>query len=232
MKIYNTTGIPPEVNYPYQGVDRFYTNSNRSICTDTNRTKLNANITRVQYTTTLTMEQLQQELVNVGPLTVGVNASHNAFWYAGPSGLINCPNVTSMDHAILLVGYNETHWFIKNSWGTNWGHGGYGYINKSSDCNLKSYAYIMEANFTAPVPPPSPTPTPNNTNNTVVTDNTVNVSIVMRDSGGNGYNGNVFGIFQNGSLVARFGSGFTTGSSSGPFNLTIYTGTMATIQFV
>lgn len=65
-----------------------------------------ATVTRIQYVTTLTAEQIQQELANVGPITIGVNASHNAFWYAGSSGLITCPAVTSIDHAILLVGYN------------------------------------------------------------------------------------------------------------------------------
>lgn len=165
--------------------------------------------------------------MNVGPLTVGVNASHNAFWYAGSSGLINCPATTSIDHAILLVGYNETHWFIKNSWGTNWGHNGYGYINKSSDCSLKTYVNIMQANFT--VPPPSPSPTPNN--NTVVS-NTVVLEVTMRDSGRDGYNGNCFGIYQNNSLIARFGDGFTSGASSGPLNITLYKDTIASIQML
>ncbi|MBN2251268.1 MAG: PKD domain-containing protein [Candidatus Altiarchaeota archaeon] len=31
-------------------------------------------------------------------------------------------------HCVVLVGYNANGWIIKNSWGTNWGSGGYGLI--------------------------------------------------------------------------------------------------------
>lgn len=50
--------------------------------------------------------------------------------YAGSSGLINKCAPGKIDHAVLLVGYNITHWFIKNSWGAVWGHQGFGYIAK------------------------------------------------------------------------------------------------------
>lgn len=54
----------------------------------------------------LTTEQIQDELINSGPLTVAVFASHQAFQYVGSSGLINnCPTDGGPDHAVLLVGY-------------------------------------------------------------------------------------------------------------------------------
>lgn len=60
--------------------------------------------------------------------------------YANTStGLIdNCPANAYIDHAVLLIGYTSTHWIIKNSWGIRWGLGGYAYINKTNDCQLKS----------------------------------------------------------------------------------------------
>lgn len=87
----------------------------------------------------------------------------------------------------------------------------------------------MEANFTIPPPPPPPE---NNTNNDTVVDNTVTLQVTLKDSGRDGYNGNVFGIYQNGSLIARFGAGYTTGVTFGPVNLTVYKDIPATIQMV
>jgi hypothetical protein len=43
----------------------------------------------------------------------------------------------------------------------------------------------------------------------------------MSDSFGNGWNGNVFGFRQNGTIVGTFGNGFTSGRTFGPLNVTI-----------
>lgn len=82
-------------------------------------------------------------LINHGPLTVGVHSKNPSFLYAGKSGLINFCTQGPTDHAVLLVGFNSSHWFIKNSWGTNWGHNGFGYIQKTNDCNLKKYVDVF-----------------------------------------------------------------------------------------
>lgn len=41
-----------------------------------------------------------------------------------------------IDHSALLIGYTDTEWIIKNSWGKNWGIDGYAYIsrNPAEDC--------------------------------------------------------------------------------------------------
>lgn len=38
-------------------------------------------------------------------------------------------------HAVAVVGYTPEYWIIKNSWGTHWGHAGYGYVRKGA-CKL------------------------------------------------------------------------------------------------
>jgi hypothetical protein len=43
----------------------------------------------------------------------------------------------------------------------------------------------------------------------------------MNDAYGDGWNGNIFGFRQNGTIVATFGGGFTGGRSFGPLNVTI-----------
>lgn len=142
-------------------------------------------------------------------MTVGVYASENVFMSAGRSGLISCSAVSGVNHAILLVGYNTSHWFIKNSWNTNWGDNGYAYISKTADCNLHTYVNVMEVAFNNN---PSPSPT-NITNVTVV--------VTMSDSYGDGWNSNILGFKQNGAIVASFGQSFTSGFSSGPISIVI-----------
>ena len=60
--------------------------------------------------------------------------------------------------------------------------------------------------------PPTPQPPPSGS--TILT-------ISMSDSYGDGWNGNIFGFRQNGTIVATFGGGFTAGRSFGPINVTI-----------
>ena len=110
----------------------------------------------------------------------------------------------SIDHTLLLVGYNATHWFVKNSWGTGWGNNGYGYITKdpSHDCNIRQYVNLLKIDFGSnPAPYTDP--------------NVMNLTILMTDSYGDGWNGNSFSVRQNNTVLGNFGAGFTSGSSSG-----------------
>lgn len=36
-----------------------------------------------------------------------------------------CPENPGPDHAVLLAGYTDTYYLIKNSWGATWGENGY-----------------------------------------------------------------------------------------------------------
>jgi cathepsin L len=71
--------------------------------------------------------ELKQALCEYGPLSVSVNAT-GAF-QAYPGGVFNENANDTTNHAVLLIGWNDSKgaWLIKNSWGTNWGEtGGYG----------------------------------------------------------------------------------------------------------
>ena len=41
----------------------------------------------------------------------------------------------SICHAILIVGWTEDSWIIKNSWGTKWGDNGYVYMKRGT-CSI------------------------------------------------------------------------------------------------
>lgn len=197
----NQGGIPLQSTYPYN-----YSTNYSNICSDPNRIKLNKTINGVYYFGSMTIEQLQQDLVDYGPINVGVLAG-STFQSAGSTGMINCPVASGINHAVLLVGYTATHWIIKNSWGTGWGASGFGYINKSADCNIRTYINEMRVNMNV-----DPTPTPAGS---------IKLSISMTDSYGDGWNGNVLAIKQNDAVVGTFGSLFTTGTTSGPVFITV-----------
>lgn len=61
-----------------------------------------------------------------GPVSIAVDST---MWHHYVRGIITMCLPTTMNHAVLLVGYNTTatppYWIVKNSWGTSWGEKGY-----------------------------------------------------------------------------------------------------------
>jgi len=73
---------------------------------------------------------VKRALVHHGPLAVGVSAGYGWNYYS--SGILtqeSCPADATIDHAVTLVGYGNDHsekyWHILNSWGAEWGEGGF-----------------------------------------------------------------------------------------------------------
>jgi|GEM_PF-1756066 C1A family cysteine protease len=70
--------------------------------------------------------QIKQAIYDYGPVWAGVDAGNN--FQAYTNGIMTASDGTSIDHAIVLVGWDDTNncWILRNSWGTSWGeNGGY-----------------------------------------------------------------------------------------------------------
>jgi len=83
--------------------------------------------------------KLQTNLVNLGPLSICVDAAH---WQNYVSGVMTpsqcCPFIMcQLDHCVQLVGYNATtspgYWIVRNSWNTDWGINGYIHLQMGSN---------------------------------------------------------------------------------------------------
>lgn len=58
------------------------------------------------------------------PVAVAVTAG-NTEWKQYKSGVLSSCSTTTIDHAVLAVGYTSTAFTIKNQWGADWGNNGY-----------------------------------------------------------------------------------------------------------
>ena len=72
-----------------------------------------------------------------GPVTAAIDAMSPFFTYY-ESGILSdllCSN-NEPNHAVLVVGYDEDSWILKNSWGTSWGEKGFVRLSRDTPCGL------------------------------------------------------------------------------------------------
>ena len=79
------------------------------------------------------------EAVSKQPVTIAIEADTRYFQsYSG--GILDSTSCgTTLDHAVMIVGYGSQngidYWIVRNSWGNTWGESGYVRIKKSSSTN-------------------------------------------------------------------------------------------------
>lgn len=114
-------------------------------------------------------EKLKRAIYTWGPITVAVSASGDFMSYK--SGVYNSASSGSINHAVNLVGWDDTttpsYFIMRNSWGTSWGESGYmriaypakriGYGGVSISLDGKP---LTPDQPVPPPPPPGPCPPP------------------------------------------------------------------------
>ncbi len=101
-------------------------------------------------------------MVRFGPLSVAFDASGCDNYKAGD---VMTGRGTSVDHAVLCVGWKTVNGKIvfkgMNQWGTSWGDGGFFWIQEGAYSWGTEAIWMAKASIVPPPPPPPPPgPTP------------------------------------------------------------------------
>lgn len=90
-------------------------------------------------------ETLMQYAVNYGPIATFINGEDIQFYRGGIMSNYTCN--TRPTQAVIIVGYGTDklagdYWIVKNSWGNNWGEGGYMKLERNKHfCGIGYQAY-------------------------------------------------------------------------------------------
>ncbi|KAK1554519.1 hypothetical protein Q3G72_013438 [Acer saccharum] len=108
-------------------------------------------------------EKLLLQAVAAQPVSVGICGSERAFQFYS-KGIFTGPCSTSLDHAVLIVGYGSgdgvDYWIVKNSWGRHWGMNGYIFLQRNSGNSQGVCGINMLASYPTKTKPNPPTPPP------------------------------------------------------------------------
>lgn len=133
MNYARDTGITDEACYPYADYDQPC-----NLCS--NWQSRVRKITR--WTGTSNVAAMKQALADKGPFEATMTVYTDFFYYL--EGIYRYTwGEEEGGHAITIVGYDDNggYWIAKNSWGTEWGEGGWFRI-AYGECGIDDYAYI------------------------------------------------------------------------------------------
>ena len=105
---------------------------------------------------------IKQAIYDHGPVSAAVCVGTAFQNYSG--GIFQTNECTQVNHAIVLVGWNDTdgYWILRNSWGTSWGESGYMRIKYGTSAVGYAASYVVYGG-SGPTPTPAPptaTPVP------------------------------------------------------------------------
>ena len=101
------------------------------------RSKAFANVSGYQALAVNDEASLLEALVAHGPISVSVAASPWSFYESGVfDGCALQGSGTDVNHAVVLVGYDEESLIIRNSWTPLWGEDGYIRLKRTTSCGI------------------------------------------------------------------------------------------------
>jgi C1A family cysteine protease len=135
--IISNGGITTEAQYPYTATGPNTCNTNVTVAA-----KISSFVD-----VTANSETALLAAVNIGPVSVAIEADQPCFQFYS-SGVLSDPSCgTQLDHGVLAVGYGtdatsgQNYWIVKNSWGASWGEAGYiRLVRGSNECGIAAEA--------------------------------------------------------------------------------------------
>lgn len=121
MKMLMSVGVPDEKCQPY------IPNNITPKCKDS---MIRASPNKISgYARITTEDEMKRTLIKNGPFGISLKVYDS--WYATSNGLVKQFGVENGLHWVAVVGFDESNrtFKFKNSWGSNWGDSGYGYIH-------------------------------------------------------------------------------------------------------
>ncbi|WOK98259.1 hypothetical protein Cni_G06969 [Canna indica] len=154
--IINNGGIDTEEDYPYKGYDG-----------QCDQNKKNAKVVKIDNYEDVPEndENALKKAVANQPVSVAIEAGGRDFQLY-KSGIFDGSCGTELDHGVVAVGYGtengRDYWIVRNSWGENWGEGGYVRMERNINALTGKCGIAMEASY--PIKkganPPKPAPSP------------------------------------------------------------------------
>ena len=146
-----STGVTDEACMPYV--------PNNMTCATSRCADWQNRLTKItSYTSHATTDARKTALATIGPVLAGMEVWSDFFAYKSgvyvksASATRVGPNNTPGYHCISVVGYDDAQgcWILKNSWGTNWGEGGfarvaYGQADLLIDTSWSFYSVVVAA---------------------------------------------------------------------------------------
>lgn len=131
--VINSGGLASEQVYPYVSV-----NGKLPECDRTLSSQVSAKITSQGQVKPNNPESLLSA-ISKQPISVALEADQS-IWQHYAGGVITSNCGTNLDHGVLVVGYNTEdttpYYIVKNSWGPEWGLGGYVHIGISKGAGI------------------------------------------------------------------------------------------------
>lgn len=104
----------------------------------------------IQYKVLQNERDILYHVAKTGPVVTVLQTTNKLLFYG--SGVMEDNSCSgsrdAVDHAITIVGYgrenNLDYWLIKNSWGTDWGLGGYAKVRRGQNtCSIGRWGWVM-----------------------------------------------------------------------------------------